>query len=268
MSSDRPINQDTLVVKESCNVTLNLEVKALQISDDLHAFSTKVTYGSAVPTLLSEYLNSGATSFGLCTKSDLDDYLLGEAVSIKPVKDFRIVKPRSLNEVARKGFCSIELEKVGTDIVKKFKDGTYSINDVVKVDFGGDMLFDTEGNPLPLGKWFNYINGLHNGNFHMEKALSILKQHPRVTFVKDTSEVEEPCITPIPHYNCDEVRSDHIQIIFEPTKDEMIRMWDLAKRYGKAYPSTKLCHAIMHLDLLGLFSGGAAKHDIGKMYFG
>lgn len=158
-----------------------------------------------------------------------------------------------------------------TDPFVALIDENVSLDQVVKWDSASHMLFDIEGQPLPVAVEIEYImGGMDESRYDLVKAAEILLNRDDVHVYNfdaygergegEATSIKE-AIAPIPYYNADQGRSKTINARWMPSVKDYRRMWNRCLSYKDGYSSTKKHMAIFDEDLLGLRAGGAAYFD-------
>lgn len=131
---------------------------------------------------------------------------------------------------------------------------------MVRFDYSGNMLFDDQDNVLPIGLYYDYMNGnMRNGAYDLPKALEIINTLADIHVLnKDNAPLS---IKAVPYYNVSPGCSSFIEFVYGPTQEQMTAIWEKARSMSKTYPSTMLREAAFELDTLGLRAGGAAKYN-------
>lgn len=144
-----------------------------------------------------------------------------------------------------------------------------SIDNIVQVSFGQDgMLYDREGDVLPVAIVCNYMTNMYtdNSRYDLKKAVDILWDNPAVAFFSgnrnvDIIEDKNDVILGIEYYNSSPKSNHHLQFLWRPTVSECRGLWAMQLSYKGTYPSTDKGRAMFDLDVLGLRKGGAALYD-------
>lgn len=155
------------------------------------------------------------------------------------------------------------------DFMDDFLRGAIDLDDIIYLDTGCHMLFDRNKEVIPVGLSFDYTNAaIHEGAYHLEKALGVLAKDPRVIpLITQRAKRLKPeqvpalAIIDVDSCNAEPGRMKTISFTFAPTVEDMRAIWAKAQSYDTKYPSTTLRQAIFDLDLLGLRAAGAAKYD-------
>lgn len=148
-----------------------------------------------------------------------------------------------------------------TDPYARFLAGTAVPGDLLVVDGSANMVFDVEGQPLPVAILFNYIEAqMDNRSYDLKKALAILKARPDVRFVLQDRWGAADEVQSIPGYNQSKGRTSCLTFVWMPSVEDYRRMWARCQEYeGRSHPSCSRYQAVFDLDLLGLRAGGAAR---------
>lgn len=133
---------------------------------------------------------------------------------------------------------------------------------LVHLDHASHMLFDDEGNVLPTGLYYDYMNGnMRNGAYDLKTVVAALNARPDV-YVEEGKEL---AIESVPYYNVSAGCGTCLTFVYAPTQEEMTAIWEKAKSMHKVYPSTVLHQAAFELDILGMRAVGAT---LGTTYYG
>jgi hypothetical protein len=225
------------------------------------------TADAKVPALFKELPASQATE-GFARLSTLQSYIKGKGKLPREPGKLCLVEKDYLKLAARYGFVDA-WERLGKNVQlsidKPFtaiSEGTAGVEQLVQVDTASHLLFDRNGEILPVAQYFDYIHaGMSDGRYDLEKALEILKKNPRVYGVSKRGKEEELEIVPVEYYNRERYCSQYLRFWFEPTLDEQRQLWAKQRSYGGEYPSTEFHRAVFDLDILGLRAGGATYYD-------
>lgn len=246
--------------------TASLEYADVGENLAVYRLTKEITAESPPPGLLTGTASKTVTE-GFVDMRELQLHLAGTAPFPHPAERVTLVPSNFQTLAARYGYSE------GMDKAKE-ADKRYdrsspfaaiverkiSLNHVLLVDDSSNMLFDRQGNVLPTGISFEYIMaGMHDARYDLTRALEILKQNDRVHFLDHYGyPVETPNILSIPSYNVTEAQTKYLNFVFEPTADEMRRLWERQLSYGDRYASLEVYRAAFELDILGLRAGEAA----------
>lgn len=92
------------------------------------------------------------------------------------------------------------------------KNKNYKENyDFYNFDYISETLTDLDGKIIPNAVYLDYMKGLHNGNFDLEKVLEYLKTRDDVRLLEDN-------ILDIPSYNAnyEDGKTKHLKIVWTP----------------------------------------------------
>jgi hypothetical protein len=266
--------EDNTMHIEHKSQTVTYEVTAdidyIDLGDNLAVYRLSREWRTSdgnIPALFKELPASQATE-GFARLSALQSYIKGKGKLPREPEKLCLVQKDYLQLAARYGFMDA-WERLGKNVVlsidKPFtaiSEGTASAEQLVQVDTASHLLFDRNGEILPVAQYFDYINaGMCDGRYDLEKALEILKKNPRIHGVTNRGKEEELQIIPVEYYNRERYCSQYLRFWFEPTLEEQRQLWAKQCSYGREYPSTDFYRAVFDLDILGLRAGGAAYYD-------
>ena len=259
--------------KESftCSGTIasNATLDVIELTSDLFAFKTKVTYTNlkfnGTFVLPNAKLPSAYSRQGFVNATNLNKLKSG-----KSFKTLNLcIMPTEIQEALRlKGWNAWDDKKLESwepnnefDLVN---DPNFSLNLVVEVKHEGHMLADYTGRVLPVGILFNYIDGgITDGRYNLKVLAehlltrSDVKIYSRDGFAASAREA----ITSIPSYSSERGCRETISFIWQPCSADYIRMWEWCVSNEKRYPSTVKHQAVFELDLLGSRAAGANRYD-------
>lgn len=112
----------------------------------------------------------------------------------------------------------------------------------------GHLLFNPEGVIVPTLYFVDYIHGcFDNENYKLNLLIEHLNQHPWVLKVipKEVlgyrlDEEDLLVVKNIPSYNASSKRSRYIQFYVLPSQDTLIKLFEIAVKYGGEYSSVRL----------------------------
>lgn len=160
--------------------------------------------------------------------------------------------------------ASGEPELLRADVFKVLVEQKQSIQQLVRVDRSGHMLFDYQERSLPVALRFDYINGhMDNQTYDLEALVAELEKNPQVTFESSRQRGAGvgQRIEPIPHYNQDEGRVAGVAFRWSPTAEQSEMLWKKALSKGGSYPSTLIRALALEMDCLGLKGKGILKGE-------
>jgi hypothetical protein len=195
--------------------------------------------------------------------SDVKKFAAGK-IDALPDLGYCLVTPEILEYLSKNGWFNNDegyaLAKEFPAAYDTFAEGKGDAELVVKLDFSNNLAYFLNGDMVPTGIRFNYIDGrVRNDTYHLDKAADCLLNNPQVNLGAAKTAAE--AIVPIPYYNCTPgSHSSLVAFVFSPTRDQMQALMAKAKSYKSRYYSTELRRAIFDLDLLGLRAAGAAKY--------
>lgn len=198
---------------------------------------------------------------GIAKTSAIKQFEQGKAKELKGDQRFYLVPPEYLTLVREQGFTAPGEDKELTERIAAANDTPLEMPEgwsVVVVDYASHMLFDVEGQPLPVGLYYDYMSGMVcDGAYFIEKMVPYLKEHPQVQGFRGKA-IE--CQS-VPYYNVSPGCSRYTTFVFGPTQAQMLALWECAQKLNKHYPSAVLREAVFELDLLGLRAAGIARSD-------
>lgn len=214
-------------------------------------------------------------SEGVVDEANLQRLL--EGVDFNPL-ELRAL-PDAMLEAARcRGWTGLE-EFAGSEW---FSMGPYSAtverglsaDNLVRLDYSGQQLFDREGQPLPMGIFFGYNSSgsVDESRYDMERLVAHLltrkdvalygwkDSHRRYELDKEKRPLAtspENAIFLIPYYNATPGHTRTAYFHWMPSREDYRRMW--AACGGRAH---RIYETIFDLDLLGLRAAGAVRSTL------
>lgn len=250
---------------ESLAVTLEQQLDHRELAPGVSAF--KLTRRFVAPEGTSAWFKGALTETvqtGLAKTAHLKKFLSGALEGLPANREFSVCSPEYLQRVQEYGYCMQESDKELSSVIQEMNAAPLNTPEgwsVVRDDFGGHMLFDTEDRPLPVGLVYNYLSGnIRDGCYDMDKLIPYLNAHPQV----------HPCLgrpadritlENVPYYNVSPGCKTTANFVFSPTQEQMQDIWKTANELNKKYPSTALREAVFELDLLGLRAAGITRGD-------
>lgn len=139
--------------------------------------------------------------------------------------------------------------------------GQVTCDDLVQMRHYSHTFHAMDGTALAQPLHFDYMSGrFSDGVYDLEKALEVLRQHPRVRPAqaerRSMPNPTELSILHVPYYNRSPGQSRHVSFVFMPTQAELDQM--VAHRKEAWDSKDARFEAIFELDLLGLRKSGAA----------
>lgn len=198
-------------------------------------------------------------SSGIAYNQAITDFMEGKSDRIDQTHDFVLVPPIVLAAAQRFGYIRA-MDDFYDQYPNANKDPINAPDDwqLIRDECGGHMLFDAEGEVLPVALKFNYTLGMISDVIYdIENMVEYLKKHVHVHATKEGKEIK---VLDVPYYNVS-AGSKYCEFIFSPSADQMKMILEDAKRIEARYPSTALRQAVFNLDLLGLRAAGLCKVD-------
>lgn len=251
------------------NLSVTKKVDTLLLSDDLAV--VKVTYSHqsspAWPAQLPALFQLSDCLQVLCTREALQQFEAGETLTPAKHPKLSLVTPEFISAAAHSSYDDamqlLHDDKQGLRdrVFDAFEQGKASVDQLVHIEWGSHLLFDRHGDPLPVVQHLSYLRGMFdNTRYDLDKALKVLRAHPRVS-ARSRGKQVELAIQAIPYYNADGGRTHQLEFAWTPTATEMKQLLEENKRLNPKYPGAELPHALFTLDLLGLRKAGAAKYE-------
>lgn len=252
----------------STTVTMVSQLETIELEKGLYAFRLTQKPQGPVPAAFAQSVHT-VRKEGFCCAAAISAFNKGKAQGVQALPNLSLLHKDLFKLAQQKGFVpaweACEKLSGGAQHEKpytEFLEGRATLEQVAHAEWASHMLFDRHGTILPVGHYCDYIEAhMHDGAYDLKKALAILEQDPRVTFVTESRHGNGSPIHDIPRYNRDERRQHYIPMIFSPTAEDAVRLWEAQKAYGTQYPSTKRYEAMFDLDILGLRAGGASRYD-------
>lgn len=247
--------------QHNCNLNIDVHqiVETRTVADNISAY--KITRScstlSDAPKWFSDVLRERVFN-GIAHDNDIQDFVEGN-ISVLWT-DLELVSPEFLDFAQRFGY-SVAMDK-DDDHWKKIKQSPIDAPDdwvLVRNDRSNHMLFDIDGRPLPIALRYDYMDGMiQDGCYDIERMVEFLRPHRQIYPMREDDWIE---VLNVPYYSVSEGCSKYCRFIFSPTQEQMIAIWEEAKRIGCNYPSTNLREAMFNLDLIGLREAGISKSD-------
>lgn len=241
------------------------ELKYVAIDGELSVFQltrTQVPMDDPYHRSFEYALGSGVIE-GFAKLKEVAKFAKGSTSSINQLEHLSLVHPDYQKFMRELGFTrGFEQMPNGSEVEDKmpftaFTSGNASLDNVVRIDSSSHMLFDRNGEVLPVAIHFSYMNGnMNDGAYRLKLAADLLSNNLQVR-IKNSD--HRGVIHEVPYYNSEDGCREGLEFDFLPTVEDVRRMWVVQKKLNKQYPSTCAHHAIFDLDLLGLREGGAAK---------
>ena len=183
-----------------------------------------------------------------------DSYIFAKENQIKKLKedsglDFRFYYFRNdlLKELSTKHFTDVDFTKFVIPF-EEFKDEKeMDLNMVLCPYYSGHMVFRlSDLRPIPTVLHFDYIGGVENEHYYIDKALKHLEKHP---FVLDVKKEE------IPYYNRARNRTEGLVMRVLLSQKVSDKVWESVKDGSFptcAYKDSVCCHYKKGLDPLGI----------------
>ena len=238
---------ETLIIKINDITTL----ESIAISESISVAKITTVRTNESGKVLSEMSRQGVFSNEELLK--LDDGKI-------PVSNgITIVTQENLDEYQSKGPLFFPKLESKIDSIKSPYDHICRGLDFVAVEYiiNSFMIKDAlDGSYYPVALTMDYMEAnLHNGEYHLDMAIDILKKRKDVRFISgyDTQS--------IPDYSCVKHATEFLRIQYCPDKVSYNKIISQSKSYGKSDYSTEIDRAIFDIDALGLVAGGATKND-------
>jgi hypothetical protein len=245
-----------------CDVSINVQqtVEKRTLADNISAY--KITRSCSTLTDIPKWfgdLLQERVIVGIARDSDIQDFV-DSKISVL-CNDLELEPPEFLEFAQRFGYSNAMDKSESDDHIKKIKRSPIDAPDdwvLVRNGRSNHMLFDIDGRPLPIALRYDYMDGIRDGYYDIERMVEFLRPHRQIYPMREDDWIE---VLNVPYYNVSEGCSKYCQFIFSPTQEQMIAIWEEAKRIGGNYPSTRLREAVFNLDLIGLRKAGISKSD-------
>lgn len=269
---------DIQVFENTTTVVKKAALKVIEVDTDLYAFSLKTTASRKSTAGTFSTLTPGRSTTDVQGFVDADNLEKLKAGKSYKTRNLMVVPLATQEALRQKGW------RLWTDNAysawapnKAFDDVSaagFDASMVVDLRHDCHMMFDYNGNPLPVGVEFDYISHgmISNGRYDLEKLAAHLLTRSDCKIYKRArygSEVDtdkyattvKDAIVDIPYYNVGRGCSRTIYFIWQPNAADYARMWDWCLANNKKYPSTDMHRAVFELDLIGARAAGAALFD-------
>lgn len=258
-------------------MTKPTEVTFTQKTETFHRLSTFplvkdfVAYKLEVVTKISLPKNkvkeSTHTTQGITTKHHAANLKNGNTTELAHPKDrWRLVDEEWLQKLTTIGFLNIKQGKdeewspysKSGDVYDMLVADPNGLGNrkLVRLYTDGHMVFDTDGVPIPVARYFDYIgSGLHNGYYQLKKVVEILSVRDDIYFLDGHGyylDSDERKILDIPHYNAEKDQTKFLNFIWAPSQEEYVKLWKMCLSMETEYASTRFNEAIKELDSLGI----------------
>lgn len=250
---------NTISDQATIRVKQTLDTKPL--SPTVSAFRFTRTMGTTSDGVPNWFLGAlvDQVSTGIATNQAITDFMEGKSAHIDQNHYLILVPPSCLESAQRFGYVHA-IDAVYDQYPDANKDPINAPEDwqLIRDHRGAHVLFDADGNVLPVGLKFNYTLGvISDMNYDIEKMVEYLNKHDQVHATKEGREIE---VLDVPYYNAS-AGSKCCEFIFSPSAEQMKMIWEEAKRLKAKYPSTAVREAVFNLDMLGLRAAGLCKVD-------
>jgi len=136
-------------------------------------------------------------------------------------KRFYLYKNQILKELSTKHFADIQFLEFLVPFDQFIDDDELDLNLVLQPYWTGHMVFRiTDLRPVPTVLHFDYIDGIDNKNYYIDKALEHLRTH---RFVLDVQKEK------IPEYNAEADRTHGLKVKVLLSQAASDAIWDTAK---------------------------------------
>lgn len=245
--------------------TATLEYAVLEKDLCVYKLTTKLKTTAGNKTPFEGFL-ADTSAQGFATEESIEAFKEGRQPGIKNKGFLRYCPPESLEDARKRGFLPA-FEKWATgnfDVFDLYSEGALELDGIATWDVSSHLIFDRNGEPLPTAIYFSYLSGgFKDGSYDLKKALAVLSKNEQVVAPtpKAGSGDGHLKISKVPYYNAGPGCNTEIEFVFQPTAEQMRKIWAQAKRLNEKYPSVARHEAIFELDLLGLRKAGAARYD-------
>jgi len=244
--------------ESSESIVLKSRIETAEIEPNLFAFERTLSMEGKQDGLLSAHTwPVKVERCGFVDEENLQKLLNNQSFERRKLSvwtDDEIERARC--EGFHKVFTEEQIRRSPLAFLKAHPDLT--IDNVVFADGSCHMLFDRHGVPLPLAVDFNYIDsGIDEGHFDLEGLAAALLKLPGIQVTSTSSFAQEPPTTAreaiyrIPSYNASEDREYSVQFVWQPTREDYLRVWEWANKKG-AFLRMMMCRGFFALNLYGL----------------
>lgn len=202
---------------ETKNITAEVQIITAEIFAGIYAYNTKITLGTKT-----------MNKFGICLEKEMPMLKTQPETFESELSDYNVF-PRTvidkMHTLSRgEAIDLIYKNKIKISEIIGDKDFDPQLHFLAKVDALNDETYEY-GSEIPLkhGMYFDYINGINNEKYNIEKALHILQSRNDIIILKD--KYAGLVIQSIPYYNATETCSHFIEFIWTPSDEDWINYW-------------------------------------------
>ena len=238
---------------EHCQLAPNVHVYRKTVSRSVISVTHETSFFSKGknPEVVSDFVNDENLALLLAGK----DY--------KDIRRMYLVTKQARSQILRKRTDA--LHGSIQDPYGALLGGGSSLDCVFRWDTDDNMIYDIEGNPVPQGIHFEYMNGKYgtcNKYYDLKKLADILVARDDVeilvpSYMGSTTKDPKKAIQSIPQYNADEEdgKTHYIDFVWYPSVEDYRRVFDKANSYKKDecfWQSMRFNMAMFDLDILGM----------------
>ncbi len=247
-----------------------ITVHSEQVTDKIYVFKRDVMeiVTSSRGASLKKTENSAQ---GLTSRAGIQKILAGEPIPSRPFKNSIMVFDDEKREIFRTNIYGDAMVKAGikkelADCYILFKEGKWSASDLCEIDISSHTLRDATGEVLPLAVYVDYNSGLdtHDGKWNLRVLKDHLATRGDVKFLNSANkfiEASDRVIQSIPHYNQDENEKEFISFLWQPSKEDYLKVWNQAAEFEPEYPDRSIQRAMFYSDILGIRAAGANRYE-------
>lgn len=111
-------------------------------------------------------------------------------------------------------FCKLELKNPFT----MAKENKLNETLLIAISYGNYTVYDLNQKMLPKAIYYDYMSGVNNQNYDLEKFLEVLTAREDIVPAPNKNKIE---IVQIPYYNAEEGKTKQIEFVWVPNEQDM-----------------------------------------------
>lgn len=261
---------DTTQHKSTENLALNTSVEVAELADDLFVFHRATTLDAKGKKLFKAHgLTLHGKQSGFVDRKNMENLVKNLPFE---VLELGIWTPEQLEQARLEGFSEVAEHGFAKPcpLTQLKKQPELTVENIVREEWASHMLFDRNGDVLPVAVKFDYIaSGVDESHYDLEGLAEALLAapdihvHPREPgpYVKTkfgyaasrrAAINAKDAIFPIPSHNAHAGRTQSVQFTWQPSREDYAKAWAWAKAKSPKYASTRIREAFFALDFHGL----------------